>query len=390
MTGLAGTGRRWPRCGGINVSSADSKREKWEMKRRRFIRLGTGVSALGLVLAACGSATTASSGSTGSTGASAHTLTTVKISQYAGTENSWLTWVADSQGFFQKNGINPQLVSVSSGAQDAPALETGAVDIVNMDLLLASPTLLSKGVKITLLTGAFLNPWSVIARPGIVPASAVAQGFPASIKALAGKTVSIVAQGSASSFLVSALEKAAGMPAGSITQVPLGLPSAALAALQSDKVDAVMEIPPADFQAKLSGASTLFSFRNPSTSVSTADPLLGSVLGTTDGSMWALQSWASAHPTLVSEFRKAMVEASAWMHNPANFNKVVATLEESGMGLPYTGQQANQYVHTELSDIVSYYSAASAKAWTNFAVHFGLLSPGIPYTSWWSKSVPQS
>lgn len=162
-----------------------------------------GLAALGLVCAACSSGSTkasppANSSSAGST--PAH-LTTVKISQYAGTENSWLTWVADKQGFYQRNGIMPQLVSVSSGAQDAPALETNSVDIVNMDLLLAAPTLLSKGVKITLLTGAFLNPWSVIARKGIVSPAVAAQGFPASIKALSGKTVSIVAQGSASSFL---------------------------------------------------------------------------------------------------------------------------------------------------------------------------------------------
>ena len=353
--------------------------------------LGVGLAGLAVIGAACGSSSTPTSSSASTTGGSAPAkLTTVKISQYAGTENSWLTWIAAKQGFYQRNGINPQLVSVSTGAQDAPALETHAVDIVNMDLLLAAPTLLSKGVNLTLLTGAFLNPWSVIARKGIVPSSVAAQGFPASIKALAGKTVSIVAQGSASSFLVSALEKAVGMSSSSITQVPLGLPSAAIAALDANRVDAVMEIPPADFQAKLSGATTLFSFRSPSSKVSSANPLLGSVLGTTDGSMWALRSWASSHPAVVAEFRKAMVEASAWMHNPANFAQVVSTLNEKGMGLPYSGQQADAYVHAELSDIVSYYSASSAQAWTSFAEHFGILTKTIPYTNWWSSSVPQT
>ena len=82
---------------------------------KRLIRVVTALAATSVLLAACSSSPASSkAGGTSAPSGSSQASVAVKFQVYPGNLVNLVTYVAQEEGFFQKNGINAQLVPIGS------------------------------------------------------------------------------------------------------------------------------------------------------------------------------------------------------------------------------------------------------------------------------------
>lgn len=145
------------------------------LSRRRFLGLGLGVSAAGVLAAACGT----SGGSGGSD--------TVKILNTSATAATAINHMLDSGKYFENAGVSAQITNVSSGNQVLAGLVSGSADITILSGLIGVFPGIEKGMNL-----------KVVAGTQVVSTSALFSGDPAvrSVRDLGGKTVGVGAVGS--------------------------------------------------------------------------------------------------------------------------------------------------------------------------------------------------
>jgi NitT/TauT family transport system substrate-binding protein len=109
------------------------------------------------------------------------------VGYYPGALISMPALVASEQKFFEKNGLNVELVPVASGPAMTSAVASGSVTFVNNswdNLILA----VDKGLPVRAVTGSTVKvPFALIVRKG-VPLPDLAKGYPAVIKDLLART----------------------------------------------------------------------------------------------------------------------------------------------------------------------------------------------------------
>lgn len=308
---------------------------------------------------------------------------------YAGSFYTYLADLAQAQGFFAKNGLNATMVNITGGGAVAFAgLASGSADMAMGDLALAGPYL-EKGVAITAVTEATLAGWEIVAAKGVtVPTS-----FPASIHALAGKNVGVVALGTSSYFYMKALLASAGMSSTSVNYAALGgVPANLVAGLEGDRVAAAFVTPDlAYYLTHVLHYQVVFNF-NSAAQDSAAGPIWKSQAGKSDGFMWATNSWISSHPGGVHRFQLAMEEADVWMHNPANLPKVLSDLAAlKDVPAFAQGPVGPAYFKSILPYVVAYVPSGSATTFRSFWMKAGVLNSSFPPPSkWFAPGIPTS
>ena len=358
-----------------------------EHKRARH-RLTSGLGAVALaatVLSACSSShsSTASTGSATTSSAANSSATTqassgsapaganaipMKVEIYLGSFYTWLPYIAAAKGFFAKNGINAQVVGLTSGGSVAfAALANGSADVAMGDLSLSGP-LMEKGVGLKLISGAVTAGWQLVAPKG----SAAPATFPASVTYLKGKPVGVVALGTSSYYYLQQLVKSAGLGDNGVSYTALGgVPANAVSALGANRVAAAMVSPDlAYYLVDVQGDKLLFNTSSAS-ALTSAGGLLGTIAGDSSAGMYASTSWLDAHPGVEKKFQLAMDEADVWMHQPANLAEVISTLQsEHDLAAFEQGAGAQKFFAYALPDIGASVpgGATGAAAFMNFWV----------------------
>jgi len=361
-------------------------------RRAKAVKLVGVLCAVSLLAAACSSSTSSTSKSSGSPKSSTTKSTTpipVSIQLYSGSFYTYLADIAQTQGFFTKNGLDATMINVTGGGAVAmAAIASGSADMVMGDLALVGPYL-EKGVAVTAVSEATLAGWEIVGAKG----ETFPTTYPASVHALAGKSVGVVGLGTSSYDYLQALLSASGMSPTSVNDAALGgLPANAVAALGADRVAAAFVTP--DLAYYLTNDlhyQLVYNFN----SVADADATGGiwkTLAGKSDGFMWATNSWIAAHPGGVSRYQLAMEEADVWMHNPANLNKVLADLEaQKNVPSFALGSAGPAYFKSILPYVVAYVPAGSATAFRNFWIKAGAISPSFPPPSkWFASGIPTS
>lgn len=252
---------------------------------KRSFTVGVALSSLGLGLAACGSS--ASSTSASSSASTTAKLSAIKIGYTPGGGDPRL-WVALKEGYFQKQGLNPQLVPFNNGAVAAgEALKSGAAD-VNLGSTGGLVSAMSVGVDLKAIYVTFdqaSGVWMVAGKNSGVT----------SLASLKGKTVGTAFHTDAW-FDALAMLKANNLT-NSVKLVNVS-PAAFLSALSSNSVNALVAWTPVGQEAVIKGGVKIAS----------AAP------ATTDPSVYeAPASWASSHKAVVVDFIAAMQEAGQYI-----------------------------------------------------------------------------
>lgn len=150
-------------------------------------------------------------------------------------------WVAKDMGFFEKQGLDVDLVLIQSGPRSVSTLLSGDMGIINTGANSAIAANLG-GAKDVVLIASFYNTlvFSIIGKPEI-----------ASVNALKGKTLGITQVGSLSDFTARlALSRAGLNPNRDVTLLPTGDYSGMLVSLRKSTIDAGVMSAPTTLQAR--------------------------------------------------------------------------------------------------------------------------------------------
>jgi NitT/TauT family transport system substrate-binding protein len=270
-----------------------------------------------LVVAGCGKegAASASGGAQGGD--------RISVGYYPGVSTSYLTVVAKDQGIFEKNGLDVELVQITSGPQQISALLGGSLTVADLPAPSIVPLMQKNAGAIQVLTGGEVFTYQLVAQPDVVPAGQTLR-FPETLHAIKGKTVGIIQAGGTLDYFVRGLAKSAGMnPDKDYTMVGSGSAAANVAGFAGKKYDVTVVFP--EQLAKLGTVNkdyvNLADSLTPETTNHLFDHSLESMLGTK-------ADWVRDHPDQVRKFCLSMKQAEEYVTDPANATALKAKLQK--------------------------------------------------------------
>ena len=242
------------------------------------------------------------------------------VGYYPGALISLPALVANEQKFFEKDGLKVELVPITTGPAMTAAVASGSVTFVNnsWDNLIVA---VDHGLPVRGVAGSTAKvPFALIARKGL-DLPHLKDGYPAVIKDLVGKKWGVLALGVSVQYIEEKILTDAGYKKDDVTYLAVGLPNTARPALQNGTVDTYLSIEPLPsiFAAKGEGAVVVNLAAN-------QGPEMFHNLGY--NGWWASTTTIKDKPETVSRFVKAMEDSYCWYSNPANFDQVVAIMQQ--------------------------------------------------------------
>ncbi|MEO6437241.1 MAG: ABC transporter substrate-binding protein [Tepidisphaeraceae bacterium] len=313
------------------------------------------------------------------TGAKAAALETFNLTVQPGSIINVLIEVASKEGFWQKNGLNPNLIVAQNGPAAVQALASGSVDVAANAPENFLP-LVAKGIGLQLFAGQNKQVFLLVANEAFDSGKT---SYPEVLKRLKGKKIGITAPGSASYYTTKYLFQSVNMTDADIQYVSYSSVGGAVASLETNSVDAgVINAPSVDILLHNKKGQILVDLRKPG-----GPPLIS---GIAQIGMWARTAWIKEHPKTVAAIRKAMAQADVFIHDPKNYQTAKAII---GSQLPkgYSDAEIDRYVREGLQNIDSAFPPSAMKAWVQFDVETGalakplaietLIAPGTPATA---------
>ncbi|WFR71666.1 ABC transporter substrate-binding protein [Prescottella defluvii] len=193
-----------------------------------------------ITLSACGGDTSAAEGSV------------MKVGITQGVPGDLMAVVAENEGFFDKRGVNVELMPPSLTTAQSAAVISNDLTVGTMVPGTLWPAI-DKGACAKALGSTLGNTLEVIAQPGTE-----IKGDPTdpntTMKSLKGKTIGVTSRGSGMELWITELLNEAGMdPAKDVTFVAVGAPATAVQAFKAKQVDAMYygptmeeQLPPSD------------------------------------------------------------------------------------------------------------------------------------------------
>jgi NitT/TauT family transport system substrate-binding protein len=219
-------------------------------------------------------------------------ITRLKTSYSAITANNSPVWIAKEKGFFEKNRLDVQVLLIESGTTSIQALVAGETQIAQ----LSGGVILSSG-----LAGS-----DVVCISGLENLSAfslIAQKEIKSAEQLKGKRLAISRFGSASDLAARLILQKLGLnPDKDVTLLQVGGTSTRLAAITKGAVESTVITPEFYILARKAGVTTL------------ADPLSAKI-DFPQNSIATSRSFLKSHPETVSQYLKAIIEATHYFKN---------------------------------------------------------------------------
>lgn len=302
--------------------------------RRRTGRVGIAVIAMSmgaLLLSACGS------GSANASSANPSQPVKVKVVTLAGSFVSLPIAVADVEGYFKKNGLDPTFVKTSAGTTASAALVSGSAD---MGLLAASEGLvaISKGQPLQWVSGLTTSYMAELVGSKSVNLPNRDAGYPQAITDLKGKRVGVTSVGSSSYYALLDILSGAGLSKSDVTIIGAGGNPAEVAGLQNHQLDAAILTDPLTYQVNKQGiATTLMSFYKGNRPALFESNVLNGFAASTD--------YIKKNPTLITAADNAIKEADA----------LIASFKSAADALPLAKLLEAQYTGTspeELADLI--------------------------------------
>ncbi|MGF7122932.1 ABC transporter substrate-binding protein [Rhodococcus sp. TAF43] len=179
-----------------------------------------------ITLGACGGNTSAADGSV------------MKVGVTQGVPGDLIAVVAENEGFFDKRGVNVELMPPSLTTAQSAAVISNDLTVGTMVPGTLWPAV-DKGACVKALGSTLGNTLDVIAQPGTE-----IKGDPTdpdtTMKSLQGKTIGVTSRGSGMELWITELLNEAGLdPAKDVTFVAVGAPATAIQAFNAKQVDAM-------------------------------------------------------------------------------------------------------------------------------------------------------
>jgi NitT/TauT family transport system substrate-binding protein len=321
--------------GYLSASRASRSNKERETARRPSVRLRVGsalclTALLLLAVAGCGGGGSSSSGSTGGGGESEEggSLTHVDIAEAPSALQTLPIGVAESQGFFKKNGLEVSIKTVNGGAAIIAALQSGSVQFASAT---ASPIVAAddQGAGLQMLSSLSTYPEQIVMSTKKAEEVGITESTPVAkkLEALKGMSVAVTELGGGLQYTLNYALSSVGMTGDEVNAVSVTPYSSQINALRANRVDAIAPSSPYGSLAVSEGIGVMVAniWQGEVESLPTTDPF--QVLG-------VQQSYAESNPETMEEMRAALGEAFEWIRaNPKPASEEALTLVE-GFTLP--------------------------------------------------------
>ena len=236
-------------------------------------------------------------------------------------------FIAASEGFFAKNGVDVEMVLFTSGPTLIGSLLSGSTPVVDVGALLTFQQV-AKGHDIRGLSHYWsANFYSLIVRSGL-PTPNAGKPYPAPILDLKGKKLGVVALGSATAGFAETILKDAGLhPGEDVTIVPAGAIATAASALVNGSIDAYISYAP---------MNELLDARNPGSYKMVLAPEQFPAVFQVNLYPHAAttQRYIDANPAVADAICRSIEQSLAFLADPTNFDEAVRGLEKWLPGNP--------------------------------------------------------
>jgi len=327
--------------------------------------VGVLLAATAVAASACSSSSSSSSATAGAASSSAAggasaagSVTNVTLGYVPYSDDASLFY-AQSSGIFKKHGLNVTFVPQASPVAVEASMASGTEQFG----FITTPVLInlnSKGVNVKCVSSVDGSEPSNAADDSTVLVAARGSGI-TSVKDLAGKNVAEVQLTSLNSLAVEILAKQAGIDPKSIHQIAIPFPQMP-AALAQGRVQAAVIVAPFADSATSEGATVL------------THPNVDLFPNGTVTCLDAMNSYISANPTVVSEFRAAMNESIAYSQT---HEAVVKQTLVKGLSLT-PAVAAKQILATNWNSTLN---TASITMIENYMKQFGVITSEPPAAS---------
>ena len=225
----------------------------------------------------------------------------MRFTQSGNTSASWPLYVAEHKKFFEKNGLQVEVIIIRGATNVVRAVlsETVPIGRINPDYVIGA---IEKGAKVKIVAANMEKiPYDIYARPEI-KTGADLKGKTLGVSTLTGGTTLMVHE---------VLEKAYKLKETDYKLLVVGTSPERYAALKGGSVQASFMGPPFTFRAAKDGFRKLTNFHDH----------LGPILFTTD---FAHANYLKSNRAEVVRYLKAMVESSHWLYDPKNKEEAIA------------------------------------------------------------------
>ena len=234
-------------------------------------------------------------------------LRDVSLQIYAGATTSLFAQIGVDLGFYERHGLNVELVGVGSGPDGAAALASGSIDfaMTNMDVIMVSK---DAGVDAAVIIGTENRESFAMVAHADTPLPNLSKGFPEALEDLRGKRIGVIARGSSNERMARLLFEEAGIDPDEQEYVAVGGPPTALAAFETGQVDANFGFVPFPELVELTGQGTIvLDCRRDE-----CGPRMSS-LGCAWQGVYVDKSRLTDDPELIQSYVDAHTEIFAWM-----------------------------------------------------------------------------
>lgn len=259
-------------------------------------------------------------------------------------------YLAQEEGIFAKNHLNVTLKILNGGAATVPALEAGAINMAQSNVLSVIQSGIA-GIDEPCFAGAF-NQGQI---QGLI--SGAKSGI-TKLSQLAGKTIAVNALDGVNQLIADAYLKANGVSTANVHYVALGFPDMT-AALSSGSVDAVLGVEPFDSGMLQAGDHLLSD--TPELSIP-SNPIF---------SCWnSSPSWLKSNQSTVQEFLTSMEETNALI--AAHPSDLVHALEANKVA------SDSVLAASAMPEFTATMTASDVTEWEAVAKQYGIITSTPP------------
>ncbi len=229
-------------------------------------------------------------------------LRSVAVGLTAKTASDWGIYIADQVGFFASTGLKPDITIIGSSAACAQQLTAGAIDIGEVSTTQLIEAVLGGAPIVAVLNRTNNAPYAIVGKKGIT-----------SIAQLKGKTIIVGGPNDITLVFMNAVLAAYKLTQDDVTYTFAGATGERFAALLSGTVDAAILLPPFSFRAADAGYPVLDNVEKyfPSLPFDTFS---------------VRSDWGKKNADIVIAYVRSILQALAWLYDPANKAKAVAIL----------------------------------------------------------------
>lgn len=247
----------------------------------------------------------------------------MSIAAYPGLFLGLPIYAAQSAGTFTNNGIEPDIVQIAGGPNQAAALSSGDIDTFVFPVNAVLP-LREKGQPFKAIVNA-QGPaiYTIFGETKAVTDCPTAKDpYPGPLKCLKGQPVGVAQLGGDSFMVLMAMLKDAGLTQSDLNLVAVGASSNLTNAFKAGQIKFAIGVEPAPAMLDSSMGLT-------TTLVSLAGKDVGETFSPWVGeTFWAAEAALKEDPDKFQRFKKAISEAITWLQDPANKDKVVELMQK--------------------------------------------------------------